>query len=94
MKLKTKTALFLPAYPENVLTELEKTSEIIFQKIQLDNNVFKKLKMGRVKPVTEEVKFENLFQRLKIIYHRSEIEIKDNLGLTYPAETITVMKIL
>ena len=46
------------------------------------------MRKERVKPVAKEVKFEDLFQGLKIIYHGSEIEIKDNLGLSYPAETI------
>ena len=31
-KLKTKMELFLPTYPEDVLIEIEKTPEIIFQK--------------------------------------------------------------
>lgn len=50
--------------------------------------------MERVEPVAKEVKLADLFQGLKIIYHGSEFEIKDNLGLVYPAETMTAMKIL
>jgi len=85
-KLKTKMALFLPTYSEEVLIAIEKTPEIIFQKILLANDILKKLKMERVKPVAKEVKLDDLFQGLKIIYHSSEIE--DNQGLVYPAETI------
>ena len=87
-KLKTKMTLFLPTYTEEILIELEKTPEIIFQKIQQANEILKNLRMERVKPVAEEVKLDDLFQGLKIIYHGSEIEIKDTLGLAYPAETI------
>lgn len=87
-KLKTKMALFLPTYSEEVLIAIEKNPEIIFQKIQLANDILKKLKMERVKPIAEEVKLYDLFQGLKIIYHSSEIEIEDNQGLVYPAETI------
>ena len=87
-KLETKMELFLPTYPEEVLTEIEKTPESIFQKIQQANDILKKLKTERVKPIAEEVKFDDLFQGLKIIYHGSEIEIKDNLGLSYSVETI------
>ena len=64
--------------------EIEKTPEILFQKILLANDILKKLKMEQVKPVDQEVKFEELFQGLKIIYHSSEIEIKDKQGLLYP----------
>ena len=87
-KLKTKMELFLPTYPEEVLIAIEKTPEILFQKIQQANDILKNLRRERVKPVAEEVNFDDLFQGLKIIYHGSEIEIKDNLGLSYPAETI------
>ena len=38
-KLKTKMASFLLTYPEEVLTEIEKTPESIFQKIQLANDI-------------------------------------------------------
>ena len=48
----------------------------------------KKLKMERVKSATESFVSEKIFQGLKIIYHGSETEIKDNMGLPYPAETI------
>ena len=82
--------LFLPTYPEEVLMEIEKMPEIIFQKMQQANDILKHLKMERVKPVSEDVNFADLFQDLKIIYHGSEIEIKDNFGLTYPAETIFI----
>lgn len=82
-KLETKMELFLPTYPEEVLIAIEKTPEILFQKIQLANDILKNLRKERVKPVSEEVKFEDLFQGLKIIYHGSEIEIKDNLGWAY-----------
>ena len=80
--------LFLPTYPEDVLMEIEKTPEIIFKKIQLANDILKNLRKERVKPVAEDVNFDDLFQGLKIIYHGSEIEIKDNLGWAYPAEII------
>ena len=87
-KLKTKMELFLPTYPEEVLMELEKTPEIIFQKIQLANEVLKQLRMERVKPVAEDVTFEDLFQGLKIIYHGSCETIKDKYGWKYLPETI------
>ena len=89
-KLKTKMEIFLPTYPEDVLMEIEKTPEIIFKKIILANDILKNLRRERVKPVAEEVNFDDLFQGLEIIYHGSEIEIKDNLGLAYPAETILI----
>lgn len=48
-KLKTKMELFLPTYPEEVLMELEKTPESIFQKIQQATNILKCLRKERVK---------------------------------------------
>ena len=87
-KLKTKMELFLPTYSEEVLMEIKKTPESIFQKIQQAADILKCLRKERVKPIAEEINFEELFQGLKIIYHGSEIEIEDNRGLSYPAETI------
>ena len=87
-KLKTKMALFLPTYSEEVLIAIENTPEIIFQKILQANDILKKLRMEQVKPSTVSFVSEKIFQDLKIIYHGSETEIKDNLGLPYSAETI------
>ena len=87
-KLKTKLDLFLPTYSDDILTEIEKTPEIFLQKIQQASDVLKILRKERIKPIAEEINFDSLFQGLKIIYHGSDVEIKDNQGFSYSAETI------
>ena len=46
------------------------------------------MRKERIKPIAEEINFDSLFQGLKIIYHGSDVEIKDNQGFSYSAETI------
>lgn len=87
-KLKTKMELFLPTYSDEILAEIEKTPEILFQKIQQACDILKCLRNERIKPIAEEINFDSLFQGLKIIYHGSEIEIEDKQGLLYHSETI------
>lgn len=87
-KLKTKLDLFLPTYSDDILTKIEKTPEIFLQKIQQASDVLKFLRKERIKPIAEEINFDSLFQGLKIIYHGSDVEIKDNQGFSYSAETI------
>ena len=82
--------LFLPTYPEEILIELEKTPQIIFQRIQQANEILKYLRKERVKPVIVEVELENLFQGLKIIYHGSCEAIKDTYGWKYLPEEILI----
>ena len=66
-KLKTKMELFLPTSPEEFLMEIEKTPEILFQKITQANDILKNLRMERVKPATESFVSEKIFQDLKIL---------------------------
>lgn len=46
------------------------------------------MRKERIKPIAEEINFDSFFQGLKIIYHGSDVEIKDNQGFSYSAETI------
>lgn len=87
-KLNVKMELFLPVYSEEILLEIEKKPEIIFEKINLANELLKNLRKEKVKPVAEEIESADLFQGLKIIYHGSEIEITDKMGCEYPQESI------
>ena len=87
-KLNVKMKLFLPVYSEEILLEVEKKPEIIFDKINLANEILKNLKKEKVKPVAEEIEPADLFQGLKIIYHGSEVEILDKNGCEYPQESI------
>ena len=87
-KLNLKMELFLPVFSEVILLELERKPEIIFQKINLANDILKNLRKEKVKPIAEEIETDDLFQGLKIIYHGSEVEILDKNGFEYPQESI------
>ena len=87
-KLNVKMKLFLPVFSEDILLDLEKNPEIIFQKINLANDILKNLRKEKVKPIAEEIETDDLFQGLKIIYHGSEVEILDKNGFEYPQESI------
>lgn len=87
-KVTTKMSLFLPTYPEEILLELEKMPEIIFDKMKQASAILKRLRQEKVKQVAEDAELDDLFQDLKIIYHGSEVSIKDKFGWVYAEESI------
>ena len=65
-KLNVKMELFLPVFSEDILLDLEKNPEIIFQKINLANDILKNLRKEKVKQIAVEIAPDEFFQGLKI----------------------------
>ena len=87
-KLKIKWKTFLPVYSEEILQEIEKTPDRIFEAINKAQAILKRLRREKIIPIAEEVAEDELFQGLKIIYHGSEIELTNKDGCIYPPESI------
>lgn len=86
-KLKIKIKKFLPTFSEEILTEIEKNPDKIFESANKAQAILKNLRREKILP-TEKVSSEEIFQDLKIIFHGSEGEIKNNDGFNYQPETI------
>ena len=86
-KLKTKIKKFLPTYSEEILTEIEKTPDKIFESANKAQAILKNLRREKILP-TEKVSCEEIFHDLKIIYHGSEFGLKTEDGFNYQPETI------
>ncbi|MBR6012609.1 MAG: hypothetical protein IK062_02340 [Selenomonadaceae bacterium] len=86
-KLKTKIKKFLPVYSEEILTEIEKTPDKIFESVNKAQAILKNLRREKIFQI-EKLASEELFQNLKIIYHGSESELKTKDRFIYKSETI------
>lgn len=86
-KLKTKIKKFLPTFSEEILTEIEKNPDKIFESANKAQAILKNLRREKIFP-TEKLSSEEIFQDLKIIFHGSEGEIKNKDGFNYQPETI------
>ena len=64
-KLNVKMELFLPIFSEDILLEIERKPEIIFQKINLANDILKNLRKEKVKPIAEEIALDVFFSRFE-----------------------------
>ncbi len=84
-RLKTNTKKFLPTYSEEVLTEIEKNPDSIFESANKAQAILKNLRREKILPI-EKLSSKEIFQDLKIIYHGGEIKNKD--GFNYHPETI------
>ena len=86
-KLKTKIKKFLPTCSEEILTEIEKSPDKIFESANKAQAILKNLRREKIL-TTEKLSGEEIFTDLKIIYHGSEGEIKNEDGFNYQPETI------
>ena len=86
-KLKTKIKKFLPIFSYELLTEIEKNPDKIFDSVNKALAILKNLRREKILP-TEKVSGEELFLGLKIIFHGSEGEIKNTDGFNYQPESI------
>ena len=84
-KLKTKIKKFLPTLSEEILTEIEKNPDKIFESANKAQAILKNLRREKILP-TAESSSKEIFHELKIIYHGGEIKNKD--GFNYHPETI------
>ena len=87
IKMKTKLKNFLPTFSEEILSEMEKNPDKIFEGMNKAQLILKNLKRERIKPTAEENP-EGLFKNLKVVYHGSEKEIRNKDGATFSMETI------
>ena len=87
IKMNTKLKNFLPTFFEEILSEMEKNPDKIFEGMIKAQLILKNLKRERIKPTAEEIP-EGLFKDLKVVYHGSEKEIRNKDGATFSMETI------
>ena len=86
-KLKTKLKKFLPTFSEEILADIEKSPDKIFESANKAQAILKNLRREKIFP-TEKLSSEEIFHELKIIFHGSEGEIKNSDGFNYQSETI------
>ena len=86
-KLKTKIKKFLPTFSEEILAEIEKNPDRIFDSANKSLAILKSLRREKILPLIEK-SCEELFHELKIIFHGSEGEIKNSDGFNYQPESI------
>jgi len=87
-KLKTKIEKYLPTYSKEILSEIEKNPDKIFESANQARSILKKLQREKVKPIAEKFAENEVFGDLKIVYHGSESELQNRFGSTYPSESI------
>ena len=78
---------FLPTYPEEILAEIEKNPDKIFEAANKAKAILKNLRREKILPI-EKSPNKELFQNLKIVYHGSEGELKTKDGFNYQPESI------
>ena len=87
IKMKTKLKYFLPTFSEEILSEMEKNPNKIFDGMNKAQSILKNLRQEKIKPAPEEMA-SGLFKDLKVVYHGSEKEIRNKDGATFSMETI------
>ena len=87
-KLKTKMSLFLPSYPDSVLTDIEQAPDKLFESMNNARAILKKLCHEEIIPIEEPLTTDDYFRDLKIIYHGSEITLQNEDETVYPNESI------
>ena len=87
IKMKTKLKYFLPTFSEEILSEMEKNPNKIFDGMNKAQSILKNLRQEKIKPAPEEMA-SGLFKDLKVVYHGSEKEITNKYGATFPIETM------
>ncbi|MBQ3441746.1 MAG: hypothetical protein IJG33_00735 [Selenomonadaceae bacterium] len=86
-RLKTKTEWFLPAYSDSLLAELEKAPDKLFESMNKARAILKKFQREKEMPIAENLSDNDAFHDLKIIYHGSEVELKNRNGRIYRNES-------
>lgn len=86
--LKTRMKSFLPVFNDDILAELEKNPDRLFESMNLAQAVLKNLRREKIKSSAEKITTDELFSDLKIIYHGSEKELRQQNGTAYPKESI------
>lgn len=89
-KLKTKLSLFLPTFPDSVLTDIEQNPDKLFSSMNNARSILKKLYHEEIVPIEESLTTDDAFGNLKIIYHGSEVELKSIDGRNYRNESIII----
>ena len=87
-KLKTKLSLFLPTFPDSILTDIEQNPDKLFASMNNARSILKKLYHKEIVPIEEPLSTDGSFRDLKIIYHGSEVELKSIDGRIYRNESI------
>ena len=83
-------SLFLPSYPDSVLTDIEQAPDKLFESMNKARAILKKLYHEEIVPIEEPLTTDAPFRYLKIIYHGSEVELKSIDGRIYRNESIII----
>ena len=81
-------SLFLPSYPDSVLTDIEQAPDKLFESMNKARAFLKKLLHEKVTPLAKNLPNDDFFRDLKIIYHGSEITLQNEDETVYPNESI------
>jgi len=87
-KLKTKMSLFLPSYPDSVLTDIEKVPDKLFESMNTARAILKRFLHEKVTPLAKNLSTDDYFRDLKITYHGSEISLQNEDETVYPNKFI------
>ena len=87
-RLKTKAEWFLPAYSDSLLAEIEEAPDKLFESINKARVILKNLQREKEVSIEENLSDNDAFHDLKIIYHGSEVELKNRNGRTYRNESV------
>jgi len=71
IKMKTKLKYFLPTFSKEILSEIEKKPDKIFEEMNKAQLILKNLRQEKIKPTAEKIT-AGLFKDLKVVYHGSE----------------------
>ena len=87
-KLQAKFSLFLPTYSDSVLTDIEQHPDKLFSAMNTARNILKKLQREKVINMQENPFADVSFRNLKVIYHGSEVELKNSGGTIFRGESV------
>lgn len=87
IKINTKLELFLPTYPEEILSAVAEKPNKIFDSMNKAQTILKNLRQEKINP-PNEISSKGLFKELMVVYHGSEKKVTTKMGATIPIETI------
>ena len=87
-RLKIKAEWFLPAYSDSLLAEVEESPDKLFESMNKACAILKKFQREKEMPIAENLSDNDAFHDLKIIYHGSEVELKNRNGRIYRNESV------
>ena len=87
-RLKTKAEWFLPTYSDSLLAEIEEAPDKLFESMNKARAILKNLQREKEISIEENLSDNDDFRDLKIVYHGSEVELKNRNGRIYRNESV------